>query len=82
MRQTSFKSDRVAELLDEITRRTGETRVDAVTAALEHRLEELTRANPAERTLAWLEHAVWPGLPEERRGRAPSKAEQEDLLGF
>ena len=82
MRQTSIKSDRVADLLDEITRRTGESRVDAVTIALEHRLQELAGGARAERALVWLESAVWPKLPQETRGRAPSREEQEELLGF
>ncbi len=82
MKQTSLKSDRVAQLLDEITERTHETRVEAVTAALERRLDALQRSDRAERALAWLEHAVWSRLPAGARGKAPSDEEQEELLGF
>jgi len=82
MKQTSLKSDRVAELLDAITESTHESRLEAVTVALERRLRELEGGNRAERTLGWLEHAVWPRLPKAERGRAPSKEEQEDILGF
>lgn len=36
----------------------------------------------AAKILAWLEKDVWSQLPEDVRGHAPSKAEQEELLGF
>lgn len=82
MKQTSIKSDRVAELLERITARTGETKVEAVTRALEERSEALRGdADSAERTLQWLRAAVWSDLPEDRR-HAPTKEEQEELLGF
>ncbi len=82
MKQTSIKSDRVADLLERITQRTGESKVEAVTVALEQRWQTLVARNRADRTLAWLEASVWPNLPEKVRGRAPSKEEQEDLLGY
>lgn len=82
MRQTSIKSDRVADLIDLISARTGESKVEAVTVALERRLKELEGGGRAKRTTDWLENSVWPALPEESRGRAPSKEEQEELLGF
>lgn len=81
MRQTSFKSDRVADLIDKITDATGESRVEAVSKALEERLDSLQRGNRSRRTLDWLEAVVWPHLGEDD-GRAPSKAEQEEMLGF
>lgn len=82
MKQVNLKSDRVAVLLEQITRRTGETKVDAVTKALEERLQELEVKDRTARTLTWLRTTVWPNLPEMQRGRAPSKEEQEELLGF
>ena len=81
-RQTSIKSDRVADLLDALTARTGESKVEAVTVALEHRLQQLERIDRGKRTTEWLEYSVWPALPEGRRGKAPSKEEQEELLGY
>lgn len=81
MRQTSIKSDRVAGLLEEITARTGETKVEAVTRALEHRLRALPEESAEGRTLDWLRTSVWSSLGEDY-GRAPTKEEQEDLLGF
>jgi antitoxin VapB len=82
MRQTSIKSDRVAELIERISSKTGESKVEAVTVALERRLKEIEGDARAERSLDWLRSAVWPQLPERVRGKAPSKAEQEELLGF
>jgi antitoxin VapB len=82
MRQTSIRSDRVAELIEQIASRTGESKVETVTAALERRLKELEGDARAERTLGWLRSFVWPELPEGVRGRAPTKEDQEDLLGY
>jgi antitoxin VapB len=82
MRQTSIKSDRVADLIDRIASTTGESKVDAVTTALERRLKEIEGDARAERALDWLKNAVWPRLPEGIRGKAPTKEEQEELLGF
>lgn len=82
MKQTSIKSDRVAELLEGIVRQTGETKVEVVTRALEERLQKLEAQGRAARTLNWLRTCVWPQLPAEQRGLAPAKEEQEELLGF
>lgn len=82
MRQTSIRSDEVAELLDEIVEKTGESKVDAMRHALEMRAEELRTRETSDRALAWLRSAVWPRLPDGVRGRAPTKEEQEDLLGY
>lgn len=82
MKQINLKSDRLAELLERIVAHTGETKVDAVTQALEERLRALEAEERAAATLEWLRTSVWPRLPEGVRGRAPSKEEQEELLGF
>jgi antitoxin VapB len=82
MRQTSVRSDRVAELLDALVRRTGEARVEAVERALEVRLRQLEVEDRASATIAWLERDVWSSLSDGARGRAPTREEQEALLGF
>lgn len=82
MRQTSIKSDEVAALLDELVERTGETRVQAVARALEERLSRQEADQDVERAVAWLQHSVWNRLPPGVRGAAPSKEEQEELLGY
>lgn len=82
MRQTSVRSDRVAELLDALVRRTGEARVEAVERALEVRLRHLEAEDRAAATVAWLERDVWSRLRPGVRGHAPSKDEQEAILGY
>jgi hypothetical protein len=82
MRQTNVKSDRVAELLDRLTDATGESRVEALEHALAERLAQVRRHDRSERVRAWLEQEVWPALPEQERGRAPSREEQDELLGM
>ena len=82
MKQVNLKSERVAALLEQVTQQTGETKVDAVAKALEERLRKLGEVDHAALTLAWLEATVWPNLPQTQRGHAPSKQEQEELLGF
>ena len=82
MKQVNLKSDRVASLLEQLTQQTGETKVDAVSRALEERLQELKAKDRSERTLTWLETVVWPNFTEAQRGHALTKEEQEELLGF
>ena len=82
MKQVNLKSERVVALLEQVTEQTGETNVDAVTKALEERLQKLQAADRAARTLTWLRTTIWPNLPEAQRAHAPSKAEQEELLGY
>lgn len=76
MRQTNVKSDRVAALLDELTARTGETKVAAMERALDERLRRLGRADRLEQALAWLERDVWRHLPPDLRGAGAARAER------
>jgi hypothetical protein len=76
MRQTNVKSDRVAALLDELTARTGETKVGALERALGDRLQRLDRAGRLEQALAWLERDVWRHLPPAHRERSDARAER------
>lgn len=82
MKQVNLKSDHLASLLEQITQQTGETKVEATIKALEGRLQTLEAEDRGARTLEWLQTAVWPNLPEAERGHAPSREEQEELLGF
>ena len=81
MKQVNIKSDHVADLLEQVISQTGESKVDAVTKALEARLRNLNASSNAQRTLSWLNTSVWSELGADR-GKAPSKQEQEELLGF
>ena len=82
MKQVNLKSERVAGLLEQITQQTGESKVEATVKALEARLQTLEAEDRGTRTLEWLQTAVWVNLSEAERGHAPSKEEQEELLGF
>lgn len=82
MKQTSIKSNKVADLLDQIISSTGESKVDAVTQALELRLKQINKQSKIERTKTWLETQVWENLAETNKGKAPSKEEQEEILGY
>ncbi|HET8986078.1 MAG TPA: hypothetical protein VFN03_10000 [Trueperaceae bacterium] len=53
-----------------------------MTKALEDRLLRLRSDGELVRVVTWLQHAVWSRLPEGVRGTAPSKEEQEAILGF
>lgn len=77
MQQINLKSDKVATLIEKIVAQTGESKVEAVAKALEERLQDLEAKSNSERTLAWLETSVW-----KHKAKAPSKEEQENLLGF
>jgi hypothetical protein len=53
-----------------------------VTKALEDRLRRQRSDGELDRVVTWLQHTVWSRLPEGVRGAAPSKEEQEAILGF
>ena len=76
MRQTNVKSDRVAALLDELTARTGESKVAALERALDERLRRLGREDRLEQALGWLERDVWRHLPPGLRRRVGAHAER------
>jgi hypothetical protein len=72
-------------LIDEVARRTGTSRVDAIRAALEQRLAALDRQTDVEdrarRLQRYLEREVWTTLPIPRPGPV-TKAERERILGI
>ena len=65
---------------------TGETERDAVHKAVEERHHRLTGpATPSERrqrVLTGLERSVWPSVPRQQLGKALTRAEEDDILGF
>ena len=79
MQQINLKSDKVVALIEQITAQTGESKVEAVTKALELRLQNLEAKSNAESTLMWLENSIW---AKGKQDKTPTKAEQETLLGF
>jgi antitoxin VapB len=82
----NIKDPETERLAAEVAAITGETKTSAVRTALRERKERLELAGPSgQRTAAlreWLEREVWPNLPPDQRGRAPTKKEREEILGY
>lgn len=73
-------------LAREVAGLTGESTTGAVRTALRERKErlELERGGPGrEQALRrLLEEEIWPAIPPELRGRAPTQEEQDEILGY
>lgn len=82
MRQFSIKNDRAADLLEQITRLTGEGKTEAVVRALELYQAMLLGKREAEAVIASIKQAVHPYVLPAYRGKVPTKREIEDKLGM
>jgi antitoxin VapB len=71
-------------LAAEVAQLTGESKTGAIRAALRERRERLLeeRRNGNRRLHDFLVEEVWPQLPQELIGHAPTKQEREQLLGL
>lgn len=82
----NIKDPEAERLAREVAAMTGESKTGAIRTALRERKARLALERPgADRTAElrrWLEEEVWPSLPPETRGRAPSQGEQDELLGY
>ena len=82
----NIKNVEVELLASEIARLTGETKTEAIRVALLERRARLRfrigDARRADRVLRFLETEVWPRVPQEQLGRAPTRAEREQILGY
>lgn len=80
----TVKNPEVERLAEEVARLTGETKTEAIRKALlERKARLLCPQRPSkESVLEFLEREVWPKLPPESLGKAPTRAEQEEILGF
>ena len=82
----NLKNVEVEELAAEVASLTGESKTEAVRRSLLERRDRLRLAGLTQRRagafLRFLEADVWPNVPEEKLGKAPSKREIEKLLGF
>jgi antitoxin VapB len=81
----NIKNDTVERLATEVADRHGITKTEAVRRALEAELERSAEPRAADRSahlVAFLERDVWPFLPADVLGHAPSKAERERILGY
>ena len=82
----NIKNDEVERLVDEVAGLTGETKTEAVRRALEERRARLrfriSDASRRDRIERFLEREIWARLSESELGRAPSRAEREEILGY
>jgi antitoxin VapB len=82
----NIKNPEVERLAAELAELTGESKTEAIRRALLDRRARLrfrvTDAARKERVLRFLEREVWPLVPEEQRGKAPTREEREEILGY
>jgi antitoxin VapB len=82
----NIKDPETERLATEIAALTGESKTGAIRVALRERSQRLALQRPGADTVGelrrWLEEEVWPSLPPELRGHAPSQDEQDQLLGY
>lgn len=81
----NLKNSAVERLAAEVARLTGESKTEAIRRALEERRQRLKTPSIDERrarVLRLLEKKIWPMLPAGERGRRPTQAEEDEILGF
>jgi antitoxin VapB len=82
----NIKNDEVERLAAEVARMTGESKTEAIRRALTERRQRLTyRISPGNRearALRFLEREVWPRIPADQLGRALSRSEEDQILGY
>jgi antitoxin VapB len=82
----NIKDPETEQLATEVAAMTGESKTGAIRTALRERRERLALQHAAgdrERALrTLLEKEIWPSLPDEMVGRAPSVEEQDAVLGY
>jgi antitoxin VapB len=82
----NIKNAEVEQLVDDVTRVTGESKTEAVRRALDERKSRLALkllvTEPAERFQRFLEDEVWPLVPLGEKGRTLSRTEEDEILGY
>jgi antitoxin VapB len=83
----NIKNPEVEQLSSEIAAMTGESKTEAVRRALLERKQRLLfriapKKNRREELIGFLEQEIWCKIPEEQLGRAPSRQEMDDFLGY
>jgi len=81
-----IKNKDVQQLIEEVSRLTGENKTEAVRRSLEERRARLVHQGVAndrgERLRRFLETEVWPHVPPSELGRKLSRDEEEGILGY
>lgn len=82
----TIKNEEVERLIAEVAGMTGESKTQAIREALRERRDRLTLRIAPEgrrrRLRRFLEREVWPAIPPDMLGKAPTKAEREQILGY
>ncbi len=82
----NIKSSEVEDLVEALSRMTGESKTEAVRRALAERRERLSlqqgRRERGADFLRFLEEEVWPKAPPDQLGRRLSRDEEDEILGY
>lgn len=81
----NLKNEEVERLAAEVARMTGESKTEAIRRALQERQQRLKGRSLEQRrarVLRLLEKEIWPVLSAGERGRRPTQAEEDEILGF
>jgi antitoxin VapB len=82
----NIKNHEVERLAAEVATLTGESKTEVIRRALEERNQRLAfqvpRRRRGERFLRFLEEEIWPTLPPHLVGRPPTRAEEDEILGY
>ena len=82
----NIKNRAVERLAEEVARRSGESKTEAVRRALEKRKAGLAyrvaEGDRVSRLRRFLETQVWPTIPATELGRRMSREEEEQILGY
>jgi antitoxin VapB len=82
----NIKDEETERLAAEIADLTGESKTGAIRSALRERRQRLalqSTSGDREKALrALLEEEIWPAIPVEMIGHAPSAEEQDTILGY
>lgn len=82
----TIKNDETERLAAEVAEMAGETKTQAIRQSLRERRDRLAlQISPdarRRRLRRFLEQEIWAAIPAEQRGKAPDKAEREQILGY
>jgi len=81
----NLKNAAVERLAAEVARLTGESKTEAIRRALDERRRRLKAPSLDQRrarVVRFLEKEIWPTLSASERGRRPTQAKEDEILGF
>lgn len=79
----NLKSEDVVRLANEVALLAHETKTEAIRRSLEERRERLIGVSARGQSLmSFLKTQIWPFIPEEVRGKAITREEEDQILGY